>query len=83
MRIQVLLSSGEVDNWERAADAVVVDNYLHVLMDIDGDEVDSTIKIFELKREITRPAMRPEIKTVTYQLLAMYAPSMWMQVKFD
>lgn len=82
MKIVVLLSSGEVDPWPGVAEAHIVDGFLHILLGIESDVIPETMKTFEVVSEIPRPALKPLVKTTTYQLLAIYAPAMWMRVTF-
>jgi len=79
MNINVLMSSGEEDTWEDAADAVDDRGSLVVLYEIEGDEVPAGIKVLEVAQELEDGSTKGQ----TFQVAAQYAPGMWMKVEFD
>lgn len=79
MKITVLLSSGDEDEWEDAADAIEHEGSLAVVYDIEDDEVPGDIKTLTITREIENEAL----KTETFQVAAQYAPGMWMRVSYE
>ena len=90
MNVNVLMASGEVDEWEGAADAVDDRGSLVVLYPLDGDEVSGDVKTLAITRETEQPGVEgvlaaPEMATETtvFQVAAQYAPGMWMKVEFD
>jgi hypothetical protein len=78
----VLLSSGDEDEWEDVADALIVDGGLYVV----SEWITSSPKSFKVSLDedvvTTMGDTRPAKTTTTYQLDAVYAPGMWMKVKF-
>ena len=98
MNLNVLLSSGEVDTWEEVDDAIEgASGQLVVVAEIEGDEVPDGIKTMVLTQEVEQwvqpngdPAelgkvQVPHTATLsrTVEVLAMYAPGMWMKVEFN
>jgi len=83
MQINVMMSSGETDCWEDAADAIDDRGSLLVLFDIEGTEVPAGMKTLEIHREIEQEGADPMQKTTTFQVAAQYAPGMWMKVEFE
>lgn len=96
MNIYVLLASGETDTWQDAGDAVDDRGSLVVLGLIDGDEVPGDMKTMVISTEIPNEPFNmsaggvgkvavpePTIKSQTFQVMAIYAPGMWMKVEFE
>jgi hypothetical protein len=100
MNLDVLLSSGEVDNWEEVEDAIEGPaGQLVVVSEIEGDEVPDGVKTMVLKEEIEQGWVQPDgspaelgkiqvpappmVKSRTVEVLAVYAPGMWMRVVFN
>lgn len=92
MNVNVQMASGDVDEWEDAADAINDRGSLIVVGWIGEDEVPEDMKIMEVSREVMQypPAdgklheqPPPTVKTTVYQVLAEYAPGMWMKVEFE
>lgn len=52
MNLEILLSSGETDRINGADETIVEDHYLHVLKEIEGDEVPATMKTMTVTREL-------------------------------
>lgn len=84
MNVSVLLSSGDVDDWEDAADAVDDRGSLVVLAHIEGDEVPGNIKTMQVREPIDNgPGVELGEKSQIFQVCAIYAPGMWMKVEFE
>lgn len=100
MNLNVLLSSGETDNWEEVEDAIEGPaGQLVVVAEIEGDEVADGVKTMVLREEIDQGWVKvdgtaaelgkpqvpapPMVKSRTVEVLAVYAPGMWMKVEFN
>lgn len=96
MKVTVLLASGDTDEWEDVADAVEDRGSLVVLAHIETEEVPDDIKTMVISTEIPNEAFsmsaggtgklvmpEPTIKTRTFQVMAVYAPGMWMKAEFE
>lgn len=98
MNIDVLMSSGDVDNWADVADAIEGDaGQLVVVADIESDEVPGSMKTLTVREEIEQqvtpsgdPAQLGQVmvpvtatKSTTFEVVAVYAPGMWMKVEFN
>jgi hypothetical protein len=92
MKINVMMASGDTDEWEDAADAIDDRGSLIVLYDIEGDEVPSGMKVMEVVREIEQYTSTGDnglqvptkmTKGQTFQVVAQYAPGMWIKVEFE
>lgn len=83
MKISVTMASGEVDDWDGAADAIDDRGSLIVLYHIDGDEIPGDMKVLEVSREVPQEGAAPMVKTTTFQVTAQYAPGMWIKVEFE
>jgi hypothetical protein len=53
MNLEILLASGETDTLNGVDETIVEDNYLHVLMEIDGDEIPAGMKTLTVTRELS------------------------------
>ena len=84
MNIAVLLSSGDIDEWEGMHDTVEAENgSLLVVSTIDGDEVSGNFKTVVLTQEIDQgPDAPPYTKSDTYRVHAIYASGMWMKAEY-
>lgn len=74
MYIVVQMASGEVDEWEDAADTVVDHGAMVVVGEIEGDEVSADIKTITVK---------DGQKSKTYEVHAVYAPGMWIKTEYN
>lgn len=94
MNVNVLMASGETDEWENVADAIDDRGSIIVLAHIEGDEIPGDMKVLEISREIEQDPVPTDnrgtlgvpptmTKTTTYQVLAQYAPGMWIKVEFE
>lgn len=98
MDVSVLMSSGEVDEWNNVADAIENEGSLIVVDNIEDDEIPDSMKTMEVRQEIPQEPVEtegrlgdyklmrtpdPVIKTQTFQVLAVYAAGMWMKVEFE
>ena len=84
MDITVLMASGDQDEWTNVADAIDDRGSLVVIARIEGDEIPADTKLFTIRTEIDQgPDLPPGTKQEVFQVLAVYAPGMWMKVEFD
>lgn len=84
MNVTVLMSSGDVDEWENVAETIEDSGSLVLLGIIEGDEVPDGLKTVTLSQEVDNgPDLPPGEKHQTFQVLVIYAPGMWMKVEFD
>lgn len=83
MDINVTMASGETDEWVRVADAVDDRGSLIVLSHIEGDEILEDMKVMEIVREVPQHDAPPMQMCTTYQVMAQYAPGMWIKVEFE
>lgn len=91
MKVTVLLSSGDEDEWEDVADAIPSDGALYVvsLPDIfkPTDRTFSVTEEVKVGHRERSPMVMGiphfEDKTTVYKLEALYAPGMWMKVEFE
>lgn len=58
MDLEILLASGETDTIRGADETLIEENYLHVLREIDGDEIPGSMKTIT----VTRPLDGDELK---------------------
>lgn len=79
MKVNVMMASGDSDEWEDAADAVDDRGSLVVLYEIEGDEIPYGTKVLEVSREMDDGSTMGQ----TFQVAAQYAPGMWMKVEFE
>lgn len=71
MRIEVLLSSGDLDEHEGMSDAIDVDGTLYVVSDAREDVPG-----------IKTVVMTSEEVPVRYRVHTVYAPGMWMRAEY-
>lgn len=84
MNINVLLSSGDWDEWENVHDTIENDaGTMLVVSEIDGDEISGDWKVVTVSQEIDQgPDLPPLEKGQTLRVHAMYAPGMWMKAEY-
>lgn len=96
MNLEILLSSGDTDTFTGAADTVVEDHYLHILVEIEDEMIPEGMKTLQIRKELehspeflssyrgTMPIQEfpKPTKTQTYAVAATYAPGMWMKVVY-
>lgn len=90
MNVTVLMASGEDDAWEDVADAIDDRGSLIVLGHIEGDEVPDDIKVMVITQEFENDVPEGTVgvptigtKSTTFQVMAQYAPGMWIKVEFE
>lgn len=75
MNVEVTMASGDLDEWTDVADCIDDRGSLVVLDHIEGDEVSSKMKTMIL-------STAPDVKGEEFQVLAVYAPGMWIKVEY-
>lgn len=55
MDLEILLASGETDTIRGIDETLIEENYLHILKEIEGDEVPGRLKTITVTREIDGP----------------------------
>lgn len=87
MDVRVLMSSGDNDEWEGVADAIDDRGSLVIVDRIESDEISGKIKTLTVTHPVDLPGGlqhdEPMEKSITYEVLAQYAPGMWMKVEFN
>lgn len=85
MFVEVMLSTGESEEWFQASDAVVdPSGSLLILGEKAGENPTGDSKTVKLQEEIDRgPDLPPKFQDVEVYLWAMYAPAMWMRVSYN
>lgn len=84
MQINVLLSSGDQDEWVGAADAVIDEGGLVIISSLDTEEVPDGVRVMAVSREIDNgPDLPPGTLTTLFRVDAIYAPGMWMKAEFS
>ena len=53
MDLEILLASGETDRISGVDETITEENYLHVLKEIEGDEIPGWMKTLSVTRELT------------------------------
>lgn len=78
MKITVLMSSGDEDEWEDVEDALEENGSLFILAPAP-DEIPADAKTMTIVHDLEGGAQKGR----TFLLSAQYAPSMWMRVIYD
>ena len=83
MKVTVLLSSGDEDEWEDVADALPSDGALYVVS--LPDIFKPTDRTFSVTESVPNSGNLVGLhdQTTVYKLEALYAPGMWMKVQFE
>jgi len=83
MDVHVLMASGEADEWENVADVLEEAGSLLVVSYIEGDEISGAIKTVTVSQEVDHGSdTAPFTKSTTFQVIAHYAPGMWIKVEY-
>lgn len=79
MDVQVLLSSGDSDQWVDVADTIEQHGALLIVDRVDGDATDD-VKTITVAQQGPDPAAPAEWQT--FAVVAHYAPGMWMRAEY-
>lgn len=82
MDVDVLLSSGDEDDWEDVGDALAIDGELFILAHLEEEEIPGSMKTFDVSQRIPQQGTDDMVKTTRYRLVAQYAAGMWMKVEY-
>jgi hypothetical protein len=80
MNVTVQMASGEVDEWEDAADTVVDHGAMVVVGSLTVEEFDEAMDHPETCKTIT---VKADGKSNTFRVHAVYAPGMWIKVEYS
>jgi hypothetical protein len=90
MQVNVLLSSGDEDEWIGCSDAVADDGALMVITKLPDSDPEEALwnlnnmKIVMISKEVDQgPDRPPATLSEAYKVDAVYAPGMWMKVEFS
>lgn len=82
MNVNVLMSSGDTDEWTDIAETLEDAGQLVLLGHIE-EEVPGAMKIVSLSQNVDQGPDLPYVtKTQTFQVVAVYAAGMWMKAEY-